>query len=147
MAVITDVGDSIDIHPQQKQPVGERLALAARAKAYGEKIEYSGPIFAGVAFKGGKVIVRFEHVGKGLEARGGELTGFTVCGSDKKFVVAKAMIVGDKVEVSSPDVSLPQAVRYGWADCPVVNLWNKDGLPASPFRSDDFPMTTAPKMR
>ena len=145
MAVITDVGDPKDIHPKKKQPVGARLALAARGIAYGEKIEFSGPLYRDVEFKDGKVVLHFDHVGKGLEARDGELKGFAVCGEDKKFVWAKANIVGDTVVVSSPEVAKPLAVRYGWADCPVVNLWNKDGLPASPFRTDDFPMTTAGK--
>jgi len=145
MAVITDVGDPKDIHPRKKQPVGARLALAARGIAYGEKIEYSGPIYSGVAFKDGKATVQFSHVGKGLEARDGELKGFAICGEDRKFVWAKANIVGNTVVVGSPEVAKPVAVRYGWADCPVVNLWNKDGLPASPFRTDDFPMITAGK--
>ena len=145
MAVITDVGDPADIHPKKKQPVGARLALAARAIAYGEKIEYSGPIFAGAGFKDGKVTLQFDHVGKGLEARDGELKGFAICGEDKKFVWAKGEIMGKTVVVSSPEVAKPVAVRFGWADYPVVNLWNKDGLPASPFRTDDFPLTTAAK--
>lgn len=145
MAVITDVGDPKDIHPTKKQPVGERLALAARAIAYGEKIEFSGPVYAGAAFLNGKVVLQFDHVGKGLEARDGALTGFAICGEDRKFVWANAEIVGQTVVVSSPQVAKPVAVRYGWADCPVVNLWNKDGLPATPFRTDDFPMITAPK--
>ncbi len=145
MAVITDVGDEKDIHPKKKQPVGSRLALGARSIAYGEKIEFSGPIYRSMDVKGGKIILHFDHAGKGLEARGGELKGFAVCGDDKKFVWAKAEIVGDTVVVSSADVAKPAAVRYGWADFPVVNLWNKDGLPASPFRTDDFPMITAGK--
>lgn len=145
MAVITDVGDPKDIHPRKKQPVGARLAIAARGIAYGEKIEFSGPIYRKSEFKDGKAILDFDHVGKGLEARDGELKGFAICGDDKKFVWAKAEIDGKKVIVSSPEVAKPIAVRYGWADCPVVNLWNKDGLPASPFRTDDFPMITAAK--
>jgi sialate O-acetylesterase len=145
MAVITDVGDPKDIHPTKKQPVGERLALAARAIAYGEKIEHSGPIYRSLTIKDGKIVLNFDHVGKGLEARGGELTGFAICGEDRKFVWAQAEIVGKTVVVSSPQVPNPIAGRYGWADCPVVNLWNKDGLPASPFRTDDFPMVTAGK--
>jgi sialate O-acetylesterase len=80
-----------------------------------------------------------------LEARDGALKGFAICGADRKWVWATAEIVGDKVVVYSPAVTRPVAVRYGWADCPVVNLWNKDGFPASPFRTDDFPMITAPK--
>ncbi len=145
MAVITDVGDEKDIHPKKKEPVGARLALAARGIAYREKIEYSGPVYKGMKVKDSKAILSFEHVGSGLEARDGELKGFAVCGEDKKFVWAKAEIQGDKVVVSSPEVPKPVAVRFGWADCPVVNFWNKDGLPATPFRTDNFPMITAPK--
>jgi sialate O-acetylesterase len=145
MVVITDVGDPADIHPRKKQPVGARLALAARGIAYGEKIEYSGPLYRSMRVDGGRIALSFDHVGKGLEARDGELKGFAICGEDRRFVWAKAEIVGDSVIVSSPEVAKPVAVRYGWADCPVVNLWNKDGLPASPFRTDDFPMTTAGK--
>ncbi len=145
MVVVTDVGDPKDIHPKWKQPVGARLALAARAIAHGEKIEFSGPLYRNQEIKGNQVILHFDHARKGLEARGGELNGFAICGEDKKFVWAKAEIVGDTVVVSSPDISKPVAVRYGWADFPEVNLWNKDGLPASPFRTDSFPMITAPK--
>ncbi len=146
MAVITDVGDPKDIHPTKKQPVGARLALAARGIAYGEKIEFSGPLYRDMKVADGKIILRFDHVGKGLEARDGELKGFAICGSDRKFVWAKAEILPDNtVAVSSPEVPQPVAVRYGWADCPVVNFWNKDGLPASPFRTDNFPLTTAGK--
>ena len=145
LAVITDVGDKDDIHPTRKGPVGARLALAGRGIAYGEKIEYSGPIYKRMKVEGGQAIVSFDHARSGLEARGGELTGFAVCGPDKKFVWAKAEIQDDKVVVTSPLVEHPVAVRYGWADFPVVNLWNKAGLPASPFRTDDFPMITTPK--
>jgi sialate O-acetylesterase len=143
LAVITDVGEKDDIHPKKKEPVGTRLALAARGIAYSEKIEYSGPAYKSMKVKGDKAIISFDHASSGLEARGGELQGFAVCGDDKKFVWAKAEIDGDKVVVSSPQVTKPIAVRYGWADYPVVNLWNKAGLPASPFRTDDFPMVTA----
>jgi sialate O-acetylesterase len=142
MAVITDVGEEKDIHPKKKEPVGARLALAARAIAYGEKIVHSGPTYKTMKVKDGKAIITFDNVGRGLEAQGSELKGFAIAGVDKKFVWAKAEIEDDKVVVSTPDVSEPVAVRYGWADYPVVNLWNKDGLPACPFRTDDFPMTT-----
>ncbi|MDQ6630409.1 MAG: sialate O-acetylesterase [Verrucomicrobiota bacterium] len=145
MAVITDVGEEHDIHPTKKAPVGGRLAVAARGIAYGEKIVFSGPIYKKMEIQNDKAIISFDHVGGGLETRGGALKGFSICGADKKFVWATAEIVGDTVVVSSPNVSKPVAVRYGWADFPVVNLWNKDGLPASPFRTDDFPMITAPK--
>lgn len=145
MAVITDVGDAKDIHPTKKKPVGERLALAARGIAYGEKITYSGPIISGIEVLGDKATLSFSNVGQGLEARDGALKGFAICGEDHKFVWADAVIQGDKVVVSSPAVPKPMAVRFGWADCPVLNLWNKDGLPATPFRTDDFPMITAGK--
>jgi sialate O-acetylesterase len=145
MAVITDVGDKKDIHPTKKKPVGERLALAARAIAYGEKLDYSGPIYKRMSVKDGKATLSFDHTDGGLEARGRALKGFAICGPDKKFVWADAEIKGDKVVVSSSQVTEPVAVRYGWADFPIVNLWNKADLPASPFRTDDFPMVTAPK--
>ena len=145
LAVITDVGDKDDIHPTKKEPVGGRLALLARGIAYGEKIDYSGPIYRSAQPKADKIILSFDHVGGGLEARGGRLRGFAVCGADRKFVWANAEIDHDKVVVGSPQVEKPVAVRYGWADYPFVNLFNREGLPASPFRTDDFPPITAPK--
>jgi sialate O-acetylesterase len=145
LAVITDVGDKDDIHPTKKEPVGARLALAARAIAFGEKIVYSGPTYKRMKQNGDRIILSFDHTGKGLESHGGELKGFSIAGADRKFVWAKANIQGNKVVVSSPDVPKPVAVRYGWADYPVVNLFNKNGLPASPFRTDDFPMITKSK--
>jgi sialate O-acetylesterase len=145
LAVITDAGDKDDIHPGLKEPVGARLALAARAIAYGEKITYSGPVYKDMKVEGSQVTLSFDHVGRGLEARGGELKGFSIAGADRQFVWANAEIRGNTAIVSSPQVPEPVAVRYGWADYPVVNLWNKDGLPATPFRTDDFPMTTKPK--
>ena len=145
MAVITDVGDKDDIHPTKKEAVGARLALAARGIAYDEKIEYSGPIYKKMRVKDNEAVLTFDHVDGGLVADGGELKGFSICGPDKNFVWAHAEIRGDTVVVSSPQISQPVAVRYGWADFPVVNLWNKSRLPASPFRTDDFPMITARK--
>lgn len=145
IAVITDVGEENDIHPKKKEPVGARLALAARGIAYGQKILYSGPSYKKMQITGNKITLTFDNAGKGLEARGGELKGFAIAGQDKKFVWAKAEIKGSKIVVSSPEVAEPVAVRYGWANFPVVNFWNKDGLPASPFRTDSFPMITAPK--
>jgi len=139
MAVITDVGDPNDIHPKKKEPVGARLALAARAIAYGERIEFSGPIYRNMEIRRDKIVLRFDHVGKGLAAKDGPLKGFAVAGADGKFVWADAAIVGDTVVVSSKDVPRPLNARYGWADCPVVSFWNKDGLPASPFRTDRSP--------
>ena len=136
MAVITDAGDAEDIHPSHKQPVGHRLALAAQVLAYGKKGEYSGPLFRGAKFKNGHAVVEFTHVGSGLVAQGGELRGFTIAGADKKFVPAKTEIKGRKIVVRSDEVAQPAAVRYGWTNVPEVNLFNREGLPASPFRTD-----------
>ncbi|NBR85046.1 MAG: sialate O-acetylesterase [Proteobacteria bacterium] len=138
--VTTDVGDKDDIHPNRKEPVGARLALAARALTYGEKLVATGPTFKEQIIQGEKVLLRFDSVGTGLVARGDKLTGFAICGEDKQFVWADAQIQADNtVLVSASTVKKPVAVRYGWADFPVVNLFNKEGLPASPFRTDNFP--------
>jgi sialate O-acetylesterase len=145
MAVITDVGDEKDIHPQKKEPVGARLALAARAIAYGEKIEYSGPVFEKISIDGDKATLSFTYTGGGLVARDGDLKGFTIAGDDKRFQDASARIEGDKVIVWSEKVPKPAQVRYGWANYPVGNLWSKAGLPASPFRTDSFPGVTDDK--
>ena len=136
MAVITDIGDEKDIHPTKKEPVGARLALAARAIAYGENLEYSGPVYAAMKIEGDHVVLSFTHIGSGLMAKDGELKGFTIAGADGTFSAAKATIEVDKVVVSSPSVQQPVAVRYGWANTPDVNLFNKEGLPATPFRTD-----------
>jgi sialate O-acetylesterase len=144
-AVITDVGETSDIHPRRKEPVGARLALAARALAYREKIAYSGPVFQDLSIDGNKAVLRFSHLDKGLEAKGGLPLGFTVAGEDKQFLNAHAEIKGDKVIVWNDKVEKPVAVRFGWANYPFVDLWNKDGLPASPFRTDNFPLLTQPK--
>jgi sialate O-acetylesterase len=137
MAVITDVGDEKDIHPKRKQAVGTRLALAARALAFGEKVPFQGPTYHGMEVRGDRIVLSFSHVGGGLVCRGDKLEGFAICGADGKYVNADAEIVGDHVEVHSAKVPAPAAVRFGWAEYPVVNLWNKDGLPASPFRTDE----------
>lgn len=136
MAVTTDVGNENDIHPKKKEPVGHRLSLAACALAYGEKIEYSGPLYDSMKADGAKAVIAFTHVGGGLVAEGGELKGFTIAGADGKFVPAKAEIKGANVVVSAEGVAEPKAVRYGWANVPDVNLFNKEGIPASPFRTD-----------
>lgn len=136
MAVTADVGEETDIHPKQKEPVGARLALAARAIAYGEQIEYSGPVYDSMKIEESRAILSFTHLGGGLVAKGGELKGFTAAGADGQFVSAVATIKGNSVVVSSPAVPKPVAVRYGWARTPEVNLFNKAGLPASPFRTD-----------
>jgi sialate O-acetylesterase len=139
MAVTTDVGDANDIHPARKGPVGARLALAARALAYGEKIEYSGPLYHSMKVVGNKALISFTHVGGGLVAKDGDLKGFTIAGADKKFLPAKVEIKGNTVEVWSDQIASPTAVRYGWANVPDVNLFNREGLPASPFRTDFEP--------
>lgn len=146
IAVITDFGDKDDIHPARKEPVGQRLALAARAVAYKHKITYSGPVYRSMVIEGDKAIISFDSLCKGLVAKGGPLTGFAIAGADRKFLWANAEIREDKVVVSHPDVPRPVAVRHGWADFPVVNLYNTAGLPASPFRTDNFPMVTGPKV-
>lgn len=143
MAVITDAGDKDDIHPTKKEPVGARLAIAAQGIAYGKSIEHSGPIYRSMRVKDGQAVLSFDHAKSGLTSKGGKLEGFAICGPDRKFVWADARIDGSKVIVSNPSVPQPVAVRYGWADYPVVNLFNNDGLPASPFRTDDFPMVSA----
>ncbi len=137
MAVTIDIGTTNDIHPKNKQDVGKRLALAARAITYGEKIEYSGPIFRQAIPEGNSMRLWFDHVGGGLTVKGGSLTGFEVAGSDGKFVPAEAVIDGKTIVVSSPSVSVPAYVRYGWSDDPPCNLYNIEGLPASPFRSGE----------
>ena len=136
MAVIVDCGDSADIHPANKRPVGERLALAARALTYKQKMAYSGPIYKSMEVKGNTAILSFDHVNKGLEVKGTALTDFVISGDGKTFVPAKAEIKGKTVVVSSDKVTTPVAVRMGWKNVPHVNLYNKDGLPASPFRTD-----------
>lgn len=134
MVVITDVGDAVDVHPPRKEPVGARLALAARALAYGESVEYSGPVAERALVETGRVAVVFSHIGGGLVARDGALRGFEVAGADTNFVPATASIVGDRVVVASSAVPVPVAVRYGWASVPDINLFNRAGLPATPFR-------------
>jgi sialate O-acetylesterase len=136
MAVTIDCGDADDIHPAHKQPVGARLALAARALAYGETIEYSGPVFESLTIKNSEATVHFTHIGGGLAAKGGPLQGFTVAGEDKVFRPAQAEIHGQTIVVHSAAVYRPVAVRYGWVSVPEGNLYNRAGLPASPFRSD-----------
>jgi sialate O-acetylesterase len=144
MAVITDVGDEVDIHPKQKEPVGGRLALAALAIAYGKNVVYSGPVYDSMKVEGDKAVLSFKHVGGGLVSKGGPLQGFTIAGEDHKFVKAEAEIRDDRIVVWSKEVEKPVAVRFGWTNFVVANLFNKEGLPATPFRTDDFPMVTNP---
>jgi sialate O-acetylesterase len=137
MAVAIDLGEWNDIHPDNKKDVGERLALAAKKMAYNDSIVYSGPIYRSSKIEGNKIIISFNHTGSGLVTSDGEaLSEFAIAGADKKFVWAKAKIEGDKVIVWNDDISNPMFVRYAWADNPVhPNLYNNEGLPASPFRT------------
>jgi sialate O-acetylesterase len=125
------------VHPADKQDVGARLALGARAIAYGEKVEYAGPLFRQATVEGEGMRVWFDHA-DGLQARGGELIGFEIAGADKKFVGAVGRIEGRSVFVSNHDVPRPMYVRYGWRNTTtVINLYNEAGLPASPFTSGE----------
>ena len=134
MAVTIDIGNPDNVHPTDKVDVGLRLARAARALSYGETVEYSGPIFRQATPEGASIRAWFDHA-KGLMAKGGEVTGFEVAGADGKFLPATAKIDGETVVATSPEVAEPVYVRYGWANSPQCNLFNGEGLPASPFTS------------
>ena len=136
MAVTIDIGDAEDIHPKDKRDVGLRLALAARAIAYGEKIEWSGPLYRQLTKEDHALRVWFDHA-NGMNAKNGPLVGFEIAGADGKYVPADARIEGESVVVSSATVTEPVSVRYGWAANPTCNLYNREGLPASPFRSGE----------
>lgn len=136
MAVTIDIGDPVDIHPKDKLDVGLRLARAARSIAYGEKLEWSGPLYRGLTREDHALRVWFDHA-DGLAAKGGALVGFEVAGADGKYVTADAKIEGESVVVSSSAVTEPVSVRYGWAANPTCNLVNREGLPASPFQAPE----------
>lgn len=141
MVVAIDNADPLDmgnIHPKNKQAIGHRLALAAQGMVYGEKVDYSGPLYTHYLIEGEKIRLHFNGTGKGLASNDGNLTGFAIAGPDRVFVEAEARIDGNTILVSSPKVPNPQAVRYGWNANPKVNLCNKAGLPASPFRTDGW---------
>ncbi len=138
MAVTIDVGDPDNIHPKDKQDVASRLALAARAIAYGEPIEYSGPLSRQVTEENHALRIWFDHVQGGLTSRNGDLRGFAVAGADGNYFPAQARIDENTVIVSSPSVKNPLSVRYGWAANPDCNLYNGAGLPASPFQMKAF---------
>jgi sialate O-acetylesterase len=159
-AVIIDVGQANDIHPKDKMDVGHRLALGMLHVAYGKDIVYSGPTFQSLTIEGNKARVKFGNVGSGLliaaapstqpgvpqAAAPTEVKGFSIAGEDKKFHWARARIEGDTVSVWSDAVPNPVAVRYAWANNPECNLYNKEGIPASPFRTDKWVGTAvAPK--
>jgi sialate O-acetylesterase len=137
MAVAIDIGNAHDLHPTNMQDYAPRLSAIAKAKLYGMNVVYSGPVFEKMEIgEGGKVRVSFQHVGGGLVAKGGELKGFALAGADKKFVAAKAVIDGEAVVVSSAEVPAPVHLRYAFANSPECNLYNKEDLPAAPFRTD-----------
>jgi sialate O-acetylesterase len=139
MAVTTDISDIKDIHPKNKQDVGRRLALWALAKVYGKNLVYSGPIYKSMAVEDGKIRLRFDHVGAGLKTRDGKKpSDFTIAGADQKFHPAEAGIDGDSVVVHSAAVARPVAVRFAWRDTAEPNFCNQEGLPASPFRTDQW---------
>jgi sialate O-acetylesterase len=140
-AVIIDVGEAADIHPKNKQDVGYRLALAAEKVMYSKDIVYSGPVYQSMKTDGNKIIIQFTNTGSGLLAKDkyGYLKGFAIAGSDQHFVWANAWIDGDKVIVQGNGVQNPVAVRYAWGNNPDdANLYNREGIPASPFRTDSF---------
>jgi sialate O-acetylesterase len=146
MAVTTDIGNVKDIHPTNKQDVGRRLALWALAKTYGKSdLVYSGPIYKSMAVEGNKIRLQFDHLGGGLKSSDGKpLVEFTVAGADQKFVPAVAEIDNNSVVVHADAVAQPVAVRYAWRDDTQPNLANKEGLPASPFRTDAWKGVTQP---
>ena len=145
MAVTIDIGDMEDIHPRNKQDVGRRLALEARRVAYGESIVSSGPLYRGMRIEGNRVRVLFDSVGGGLVARTEPLAEFAVAGRDGAFVRAEARIDGPSVVVSSAAVPNPIAVRYAWQDNPQASLYNREGLPATPFRTDAWSELNRPR--
>ena len=138
MAITVDVGEANNIHPKNKQAVGHRLALWALATVYGKDIPFSGPLPDGQKIKGDQIILSFKHTDGGLVAKDSDLKGFAIAGEDHHWVRADARIDGNKVIVSSAEVKSPKAVRYAWAANPDCNLFNGAGLPASPFRTDDW---------
>ncbi len=149
IATAIDLGEANDIHPKNKQDVAIRLGLAARKVAYGEDLVYLGPIFQSMTIEGDKVRIAYSSTGGGLLSNDkyGYLRGFALAGPDRKFHWAMAYIEGHSVVVFSPAVTQPVAVRYAWADNPgPLDLYNVEGLPALPFRTDDWPFFTAGKV-
>jgi sialate O-acetylesterase len=144
MVVLTDSGNPYDLHPREKQVVGRRLATAARAVAYGHDVPYCGPRFKEARFESGRAICTFDFVGGGLAIDGEKVTGVTIAGRDGVFKPAEVAIEGETLVAHSPEVPVPTAVRYGWADFPECNLRNREGFMASPFRSDVPTLETAP---
>jgi sialate O-acetylesterase len=148
MAVAIDIGEADDIHPRNKQDVGKRLALAALRDTYGKDVVFSGPVFRSMEMDGSKAILEFDPMGSGLMVKDkyGYVKGFAMAGEDRVFHWAKGKRDGNRIILGAEEVEAPVAVRYGWADNPDdVNLYNQEGLPASPFRTDDWPGITANK--
>lgn len=149
MAVTIDIGDPIDIHPRNKQDVGKRLAALALQKTYGINKVSSGPAYKSMQVQGNRIAIQFVNTGKGLTTKPGsnnEVTGFEIAGDDQRFYAGKATIAGTTVVVSAPEVPKPVAVRYAWADdAGKANLFNRDGYPAAPFRTDNWKMITETK--
>jgi sialate O-acetylesterase len=139
MAVITDIGNIDDIHPRNKKEVGRRLSLWALAKDYGNKdLVYSGPLYKSMKVEAGKIRLEFDNIGSGLISKRGSLTNFKISGRNKKFITANANVKGNSIIVSSPKVLKPIAVRFGFTNGSEPNLFNKEGLPASTFRTDNW---------
>ena len=139
MACAIDIGEADNIHPKNKQEVGRRLALAAERQVYGKNVVAAGPMYKSYAIEKNSVTLTFNNSGSSLTTQNGAvLKGFAIAGADKKFYWASASIVGNKVVVSSDKVTAPVAVRYAWADNPVCNLVNTQGLPAVPFKTDTW---------
>jgi sialate O-acetylesterase len=145
MAVALDIGEAHNVHPKDKQDVGDRLARIALAQAYGHDLEFSGPLYAGMTIEGGAVRLAFTHLGGGLVAKGGPLQWFVIAGADQVFAPAEARIDGDTIVVSSAAVPAPVAVRYAWANFPAgANLYNAAGLPSPSFRTDQWARPPGP---
>ncbi|MCI4668023.1 MAG: sialate O-acetylesterase [Bacteroidia bacterium] len=145
MAVITDIGEADDIHPKNKEDVGRRLALWALSKDYGKELVYSGPLYSSMEIKGKSILLNFDHAETGLQSSddSGKLYGFEIAGDDQRFYPAKAKIVNQSLLVSSQKVAKPVAVRYAWENNPEkANFYNGAGLPASPFRTDNWPLSS-----
>ena len=145
MAITVDIGEKDNIHPANKQDVGKRLSFWALGEVYDKNVlSTCGPLPAGHEIKGAEVVVNFKHADRGLKAKGGDVKGFMLAGEDKQWKPATAKIEGDKVTVTSAEVAKPVALRYAWTQYPDCNLYNGAGIPASPFRTDDWAIESPP---
>lgn len=146
IATAVDIGDAVDIHPKNKQEVGRRLALVALARFYGKKVEYTGPVYRSMKIEKDAIRLKFDHVGASWVAKSGKTGGFAIAGEDRKFVWADTVTTdSESLVVSSASVPKPAAVRYAWDANPEISLYNQDGLPLMPFRTDKWPVSTQPK--